>query len=404
LMIAVSIAAISTSCATSNRKVAPAPEPEPAEVHAILTEPITPPVMPPFRESDEATSAQLGRALDEGKSARREVEWVEREEAVASGDMDAGEYIVTYLITPADDYYDLEAAQSNLPAHHTTVSPGSAHVAIVVRDAADGRMVQGLNVLATLRSESGDAKQTVMLPFGWHPILNRYGKNVVLPASPFTLSVRIAMPTYRRHDRINGDRFTSNVIARFTRVTVPVDSLAAAAERLARGELRQAVDLARDEGEAVDRPLTALIAGPDASGSQVRSGDYKVAVVVQQDRGYWEARNGKLSYVNPDSSVGPTVHIDVIVRDATTGRFVPGLRLRATILNSRKKEIDTYTLPFMWHPWMNHYGLTVPTPGKGRYTIRVRAEAPDFRRYGNTALKKFNRAIDVSVRGVRMRM
>ncbi len=361
--------------------------------------------MPPFEESEEATSAQLGRALDEGKAVRREMEWVEGHESVASGEMAAGDYLITYLITPVDDYYDLEAAQSNLPAHHTTVVPGSAHVAVVVRDAADGRIVQGLNIRATLRSDGASQdpgeEKSADLPYGWHPVLNRYGENIILPPSPFTLSVNIAMPTYRRHDRINGDRFTGEVLAKFEHVTVSSDSLAAAAQHLARGEPREAIELARGEGDAVDLPLAGVLRDPDASGSQVRSGDYKVAVVVQRARGAWEDRAGKLTFTSPDSDIGPIAHIDVMVRDATSGRLVPDLNVRATILDSRKRAIDTYSMPFMWHPWMNHYGLNVPVPGSGRYTVRIRADAPAFRRYGSSALKKFNKAIDAEVRGVR---
>ena len=376
-----------------------------AEVRAAPPEAVTPPEMPPFRESEEATPTQLGRALDEGKAVRREVEWVEGQEAVASGEMAAGEYLITYLVTPVDDYYDLEAAQASSPAHHTTVMPGSAHVAVVVRDAADGRIVQGLSVHASLRSE--DASQDpgtvreATLPYGWHPVLNRYGENIVLPPSPFTLSVHIGAPAYRRHDRVNGDRFHGNVLARFEHVTVLPDSLAATAQHLARGEPHQAVELAVNEGDALDQPLVDMLRNPDASGSQVRSGDYRVAVIVQHARGDWEERNGKLAFVSPDSDIGPIAHMDVTVRDAATGRLVPDLNVHATILDSRRRAIDTYSMPFMWHPWMSHYGLNVPVPGDGRYTVRVRAEAPAFRRYGSSALRKFNKAIDAEVRGVR---
>ena len=382
--------------------VTPTPPPAPVEVQ-------TPPNMPPFRESEEATSAQLGHALDEGKAVRRELEWVEDHESVASGETAAGEYLVSYLVTPVDDYYDLEAAQSNLPAHHTTVIPGSAHVAIVVRDAADGRIVQGLTVRATLRSDSvsdstsGSVREekSADLPYGWHPVLNRYGENIVLPPSPFTLSVHIAMPRYRRHDHINGDRFGGAVFVRFENVVVASDSLAATSQHLALGESREALELATSEGNAIDRPLADLMRNPDASGSQVRSGAYRIAVVVQRARGDWEVRDGKLIFIEPDSAIGPIAHMDVIVRDAASGRLVPRLSVRATILDSRRRVIDTYTMPFMWHPWMSHYGLNVPVPGKGRYTVRVRAEAPAFRRYGSLALGKFNKAIDADVRGVR---
>jgi uncharacterized protein involved in high-affinity Fe2+ transport len=90
-----------------------------------------------------------------------------------------------------------------------------------------------------------------------------------------------------------------------------------------------------------------------------------------------------------------------MVRDAATGRIVPELKVRTTILNSGREAVGTYSLPFMWHPWVSHYGMNVPAPGIGRYTIRVRSDAPSFRRYGGAALKRFNRAVDVEFRGVR---
>jgi uncharacterized protein involved in high-affinity Fe2+ transport len=394
-------------CAAHNHvaeEAQPAAEPEVVRVipPMIPVEITTAAVMPLSDSSDEATPAQLARASDEGKAVQHELEWVEREEAAASGDIAAGEYVVTYLITPADDYYDLEAAKPDQPAHHTTVLPGSAHVAVVVRDAADGRIVQDLGIRATLSSEDEHVQKAVDLPYGWHPILNRYGENVILPASSFTLTIHIAMPAYRRHDGTNGDRFKNDVVAEFAHVTVSRDSLASMAQRLARGDQRQAVAIARQEGTATDRPIAALLRGANTSGSQLSSGDYKVAVIVQPARGYWEARNGKLSYVDSNNNVGSVVHMDVIIRDATTGRLLPGLNVRATVLNSRKKEIGTYAMPFMWHPWMNHYGLDVAVPENGRYTIRVRADAPAFRRYGSTALRKFNRVIDAEFRNVRL--
>jgi len=248
--------------------------------------------------------------------------------------------------------------------------------------------------------DSGD-ERSALLPFEWHPILNRYGENLVLPSSPFTLRVYISMPTYGRHDQVNGDRFTGKVMARFAHVVVSPDSLAVASERLARGDSRQTESLARNEGDVIDRPLSEMLRGADVSGSQVRSGDYKVAVVVQAARGTWADRNGQLSYDSPNGNIGPVDHLDVSIRDATTGRFIPGLKVRATILDSRRREVDTYLMPFTWHPWMNHYGLNVPVPGKGRYTVRVRADAPAFRRFGSTALRKFNKAVDVTVRNVR---
>ena len=378
--------------ATATGSSASAATPEPVEIS-------TAPMAPPFRPSNEASAEQLARTLAEGKAVQSQMEWVEREEGVASGETAAGEYLVTYVITPADDYYDLEAAQSSSPAHHTTVQPGSAHVAIVVRDAADGRAVQGLDVRVTLHSENGGSNSAAALPFGWHPVLNRYGENMILPDGPFTLVARIGMPSYRRSDAVNGKRFSSEVTARFADVSVSADSLAAASRRLARGDSRESVQLAAREGATIDAQLAAVLRG-NANGAETVSGDYRISVVVRPERGYWEVRAGALRFVGSQQSVGPVVHVAVAIRDRATGRFIPGLRVRATLLDARRREIDTYAMPFMWHPWSNEYGLTIADPGPGRFTMRIRAEAPSFRRYGSSALRKFNRPIDAEVRGL----
>jgi hypothetical protein len=329
------------------------------------------------------------------------MEWVERERAVASGEVAAGEYLVSYLITPADDYYYLDDSVAKLPAHHTTVQPGSAHVAVVIRDAADGRMIEGLRVRATMESSDAERAKISELPFGWHPILNRYGENMVLPRAPFTLVVRIAKPEYARHDSVNGYRFTRDVIARFEDVNVSRDSLAGAAQRAAHGDGSLALALSRKEGAAFASAIEAAIRRKGRSGYHQRAGDYDVALIVSPATGSWNMRDGKLVYLAPDSSAA-IHHIDVTIRDGATGRSVPGLNVRVTLLNSRKREAGTFVLPFMWHPWMNHYGANVAVPASGRYTIRVRADAPAYRRYGAGALKQFNRALDVDVRNVRL--
>lgn len=397
-LLAIAIAGCAGHRSAPGGTVVVTPVPEPVRVTPPV-EVTTPPRTPPFQPSGGATSAELQYAVAQGKAVQREIAWVERERAVASGEAAAGEYLVDYLITPVDDYYYLEDSVAILPAHHTTVVAGSAHVAIVVRDAADGRMVQGLNVRASLES-GNDEIVSSQLPFGWHPVLNRYGENMVLPRGAFTLIVHIARPTYSRHDNINGDRFTDDVTAKFENVTVSPDSLAGAAQRAAHGDGNVALALARKEGAAVALSLDKALREPGSKGYRRRSGDYNVTVIVKQASSFWDMQDGELVYSVPDSGV-PTHHIDVSVRDAASGRFVPGLNVRATLLNSRKRETGTFIFPFMWHPWMNHYGLNVTAPAGGLYTIRVRADGPAFRRYGTGALKEFNRSIDVEVRNVR---
>ena len=410
-LIPVAILASTASCAGHSGKVDPAvPGTHPVETEGSVPRVVpivttTPATTNIFELSEIATAAQIKRSLAAGKSIQRQLEWVKREESVASGEVAAGEYIVTYLITPADDYYDMEAATDTLPAHHTTVTPGSAHVSVVVRDAADGRTVQGLDVHATLGPPSGAAitgtQTRARLPFGWHPILNRYGENMILPESPFTLTVRIGVPTYQREDSVNGSRFRKEVTARFTEVSVSADSLAGAAQRLAHGDRRDAVELSREEGKAIGSSIAAVLHERPANGLQRQSGDYSVAVLIGPAQGAWAPQDGGLTYFPTDNSISTVNNVEVSIRDAATGRALPDLNVRATIIDSRKKEIDTYVMPFVWSPRMDTYGLNVAVPGNGRYTIQVRAAVPAFRKYGSSAVRQFKRPVNVDFRGLR---
>ncbi|HSU96248.1 MAG TPA: hypothetical protein VLI40_03410, partial [Gemmatimonadaceae bacterium] len=85
----VSVAGIAmcAGCAAHTQAVVPVPEQTAAKppAHVVREEIPTPPVMPPLEVSDEATSSQLDRAVDEGKALGRELQWVEAEETAASG-------------------------------------------------------------------------------------------------------------------------------------------------------------------------------------------------------------------------------------------------------------------------------------------------------------------------------
>jgi uncharacterized protein involved in high-affinity Fe2+ transport len=43
--------------------------------------------------------------------------------------------------------------------------------------------------------------------------------------------------------------------------------------------------------------------------------------------------------------------------------------------------MGTHQVPFLWHPWLYHYGRNWQLPGDGEYTMRVRINAPTFMRH-----------------------
>ncbi|GJG86120.1 hypothetical protein tb265_13010 [Gemmatimonadetes bacterium T265] len=135
----------------------------------------TAPSLPPFEASDEATPEELERARDQGNAVRQELVWVRAHEAAASAEMAVGEYRLAYAVTPALPYAE-PGAGGRLVRHDP--APGEVHLGVVVRDAADGRVVPGLTVRTTLVDAGGRTLDARPLPFGWYPVLHRYGDNL----------------------------------------------------------------------------------------------------------------------------------------------------------------------------------------------------------------------------------
>lgn len=97
----------------------------------------------------------------------------------------------------------------------------NAHIEVAVRDAADGRLIPGLQVEATVIDGDGNELGSHEMPLLWHPYLYHYGRNWRLPADgSYTLKVRFDAPTFARHDEKNGRRFLKGAEVTFENVRV----------------------------------------------------------------------------------------------------------------------------------------------------------------------------------------
>jgi hypothetical protein len=127
------------------------------------------------------------------------------------------DYRIGYVIETAQGQYVLEGGEL-----HWSMPPAtSVHLEVVVCDAADGRFIPGLQVMATLYNVAGMHCGTHELPFVWHPWLFRYGYNwPVSVDGEYTLHVHIAAPSFLRHDKVNGKRFERAVDVAFRGVQI----------------------------------------------------------------------------------------------------------------------------------------------------------------------------------------
>lgn len=151
------------------------------------------------------------------------------------------------------------------------------------------------------------------------------------------------------------------------------------------------LDLAREQGGVYLNALEHMVDEVADIGAEVRAGDYVVAYAVEEAEGMYELVDGALEWREPDGNL----HIELSVRDASDDRFVPGLKMHLTVVDASGGEVGTEEMPFLWHPWLYHYGRNWTIPGSGRYTLRVRIEPPTFMRHDRENGQRFGEEVRV---------
>jgi hypothetical protein len=159
------------------------------------------------------------------------------------------------------------------------------------------------------------------------------------------------------------------------------------------------LDLACEQGEAYGRALEHMVDGVAADGGEQAAGHYLVGFAVEEAEGMYAWEDGRLVWREPGED---NVHLEVTVRDAGDGRFVPGVSVHATLFDPSGEEVGTFEQPLIWHPMLYHYGRNWKVPADGNYTLRVRVEPPMFLRHDEVNGCRFTDAVEVEFSGVRV--
>lgn len=160
------------------------------------------------------------------------------------------------------------------------------------------------------------------------------------------------------------------------------------------------LELAREQGAANKKALRYMVDEEAHDGAEVPAGEYLVAYAIEKAEGLYHLRDGTLHWQEPTDE---NLHLEVSVRDGADGRFIPGLQVFATLLDAQGTEVGTHEQPFLWHPWLFHYGRNWKVPGDGTYTLRVRIEPPTFARHDKVNGKRFAQAVEVEFKGLNVK-
>jgi hypothetical protein len=157
------------------------------------------------------------------------------------------------------------------------------------------------------------------------------------------------------------------------------------------------LELARRQGDALQAALDAM---DEESGSGVvtrEAGDYEIGVAVEEAEGMWEWQDGELRWRNPREE---NCHVEVCVRDRADGRFLPGLEVAVTLIDPDGGEHGPHEQPFLWHPWLFHYGRNWQVPEAGEYRVRVRVAPPAYMRHDHENGRRYLELVEVEFEGV----
>lgn len=171
--------------------------------------------------------------------------------------------------------------------------------------------------------------------------------------------------------------------------TTPVSTPSMTASDEATG---QQLEMARRQGEEYQKSLQHMATQvANASGEQ-RAGEYIVAYAIERAEGMYHLENGELTWREPE---GDNAHIEISVRDAADNRFVPGLSVHVRTIDSTGADVGKHEVPFVWHPWLYHYGRNWTFPSSGAYTLEVEIDAPQFPRHDEMNGKRFADSVSV---------
>lgn len=162
---------------------------------------------------------------------------------------------------------------------------------------------------------------------------------------------------------------------------------------------RNQLDMAKAQGDVFAKALDEMIKR-EAHGAEKRVGHYSVGYAVEKAEGMYVPQDGVLVWREP--SPDTNVHLEIVVRDAADGRFIPGLMVYATMFASDGSEIGTHHQPFLWHPWLYHYGRNWHLPSDGKYNLRVRIEIPEFGRHDRKNGNRFTEPVEIEFKNIQI--
>lgn len=163
---------------------------------------------------------------------------------------------------------------------------------------------------------------------------------------------------------------------------------------------KEQLKMAEQQGNVFEEALQHMLEEVASDGQEKLAGPYLVGYAIEKAEGMYHLKDGELVWQAPEKE---NIHVEITVRDAADGRFIPNLTVHVRLLDSSGNEVGYHQQPFVWHPWLYHYGRNWQIPGDGDYEMHVHIEAPNFPRHDEKNGQRYADDIGVSFGNVEIK-
>lgn len=130
--------------------------------------------------------------------------------------------------------------------------------------------------------------------------------------------------------------------------------------------------------------------------------DYIISLACENAEGMYMYNNlRKLHWMIPEPSENQ--HVEIVVQDKDDKRFLPGLEVFCKLLDEDKKVVANLHIPFIWHPFLFHYGMNTSIPKEGKYRAEVTIQKPSFHRHDEEVGKRYEKDVTVTLGPVHLK-
>lgn len=157
-------------------------------------------------------------------------------------------------------------------------------------------------------------------------------------------------------------------------------------------------DLVQQEGHAFQNSYDQLMhEDPHAI---IEVDNYIITASFEPAEGMYMIQSDlSLKWITPEKQ--DNQHMEVIVQDKDDRRFIPYLDV-SLVLYSKKEVVFHNQVPFIWHPFVFHYGINGSIPGEGEYIPEVFIKMPTFHRHDEVRGKRYTKDVQVKLGSVHL--